>query len=621
MVLNTNLEETLLGDDNEQEDNNNIDEIILNDEENYKSNIFDLSLELDLRLNIITKYYQKFPDEFLEIISRLSGMYSFSGTKTLEKFLFSISTKTEISSFLKIEAVKSLLSFSELEEEIFEKDDEDFKEIKRESNEAIISRNNSRSLSSYSALNLVCKTLDDELSTPCKVETIFLLMKNQNYKNEALEYFIKIINNQVLDCDYRYKTILSIEKRGIELHKFFTLGLCLEFIKQSFNYTMYKILASQNILQNCEPDLETSLMVENALLSFANDETLDYNLRADAADTLLTLGSDSMKIKGREIIYALGRFFGEGKTIFENAQNVHTSKIEESVMKTLESLSSFPTLKNNNENINYDYVFSKIIKKLKKNQSCDCDYETTAFGKEERDEFCSIKCKDEYESQNKIKISLNRIFMDKTYYFNNTLSTIIVKLWSYIKNNENKKEMKKRLLEELEDMSGTCSSGFLSRLINVLSGFGEFDIYISWDDQIISNFAGRLNSYARKITDNDSPFYNKQFDSVLELYLNKNKLYTDKIFKDRKELFLSLAENREEAISNCVENFSEDVLNEMMIKSSNFAKRQNFLLFFRTFMPSIYEEMFNEFKNIITDSEFELAFRKAISCYEGENEK
>jgi hypothetical protein len=70
-----------------------------------------------------------------------------------------------------------------------------------------------------------------------------------------------------------------------------------------------------------------------------------------------------------------------------------------------------------------------------------------------------------------------------------------------------------------------------------------------------------------------------------------------------------------------VENFAEDVLNEMMVKSSNFAKRQNFLLFFRTFMPSIYEEMFNEFKDIITPSEFELAFRKAISCYEGENEK
>jgi len=618
MVLNT-----ILNNDEIIDDSNDNEEIILNDSENYKNNIFDLSLELDLRLKVISKYYKQFPEDFLEIISRLSGMYSFSGTKKLENFIFEISTKTDLSSFLKIEAVKSLLSFTELEEEIYEKDDDDFKEIKRESNEAISNRNKLRMIKAYSALDIVCKTLDDDLSTPYKVETIYMLMKNEEYKNQALEYFLKIINNFLLDCDYRYKIILSIEKRGIELHKFYTLKSCTEFIQQSFNYTIYKILASQNILQNCEPDLDTKIVVENTLLSFANDAELDYNLRADAADTLLTLGSDEMKIKGREIIYALGRFFGEGKTIFENAQNVHTSKIEESVMKNLESLSSFPTMKNQDGNyINYDQVFSSITKKLKQIQTCECDYETTSFGDEERDEFCSIQCKTEYERQNKIKISLNRIFMDKTFYFNNTLSTIIVKIWSYINNNENKDEMEKRLLEELEDMSGTYSSGFLSRLINVLSGFGEFDIYISWDDQIISNFAGRLNSYARQITDSDSPFYTKQFDSVLELYLNKNKLYTDKTFEDRKELFFSLSENKkEDEISNCVENFAEDVLNEMMVKSSNFAKRQNFLLFFRTFMPSIYEEMFNEFKDIITPSEFELAFRKAISCYEGENEK
>ena len=618
MVLNTILNNDFIID----EINDN-DEIILNDSENYKNNIFDLSLELDLRLKVISKYYKRFPDDFLEIISRLSGMYSFSGTKKLENFIFAMSTQTDLSSFLKIEAVKSLLSFNELDEEIYEKDDDDFKEIKRESNEAISNRNKLRMIKAYSALDIVCETLDDDLSTPYKVETIFMLMKNEEYKNQALQYFLKIINNFLLDCDYRYKTILSIEKRGIEFHKFYTLKSCMEFIQQSCNYTIYKILASQNILQNCEPDPETKMVVENALLSFANDNELDYNLRADAADTLLTLGSEEMKIKGREIIYALGRFFGEGKTIFENAQNVHTSKIEESVMKNLESLSSFPTMKNQDGNcINYDHVFSLIIQKVKQIQTCECDYETTSFGDEERDEFCSMQCKSEYERQNKIKISLNRIFMDKTFYFNNTLSTIIVKIWSYINNNENKDEMEKRLLEELEDMSGTCSSGFLSRLINVLSGFGEFDIYISWDDQIISNFAGRLNSYARQITENDSPFYTKQLDSVLELHLNKNKLYTDKTFEDRKELFFSLSENnKEDEISKCIENFAEEVLNEMMIKSSNFAKRQNFLLFFRTFMPSIYEEMFNEFKYIINDSEFELAFRKAISCYEGENEK
>jgi hypothetical protein len=59
--------------------------------------------------------------------------------------------------------------------------------------------------------------------------------------------------------------------------------------------------------------------------------------------------------------------------------------------------------------------------------------------------------------------------------------------------------MKNRLLEELIEMSGTCSSGFASRLVNVISGFGDFNITISWKDQIIANFSGRLNARINNI--------------------------------------------------------------------------------------------------------------------------
>ena len=72
------------------------DNEILNDEENFKKNIFDMNLSLELRINIISKYYQIHPEYFLEIISRINGMYSFSGTKTLEKFIYYIITKSLI---------------------------------------------------------------------------------------------------------------------------------------------------------------------------------------------------------------------------------------------------------------------------------------------------------------------------------------------------------------------------------------------------------------------------------------------------------------------------------------------------------------------------------------------
>ena len=192
--------------------------------------------------------------------------------------------------------------------------------------------------------------------------------------------------------------------------------------------------------------------------------------------------------------------------------------------------------------------------------------------------------------------------------------------------------MLKRLLQELEDMSGTCSTGFISRLLNTISGFGDISISISFEDQLIANFTGRLNAYARRITESDSPFYGEKLNDVVELWLNANldkkKKIVNTIKKTKKltelppmkkiiEEFLKI--DRDNKIETCVEDFSENVINEMTIDCHRFANRQNFLLFFRTHMLSIREEMYLEFKDLVTDSEFDLWIRKAISTYEGVN--
>ena len=179
-------------------------------------------------------------------------------------------------------------------------------------------------------------------------------------------------------------------------------------------------------------------------------------------------------------------------------------------------------------------------------------------------------------------------------------------------------------------MSGTCSSGFCSRLVNVISGFGELSIRISFEDQIVSNFTGRLNALARKICGPDSKFYEDKLNDVVELWLNSNlnekKIIVNRIKKTERltdippmkkiiEEFLNT--DRDNKIQICVEDFSENVINEMMIETNKFANRQNFLLFFRTYMLSIREEMSLEFKDLVTDTEFDLWIRKAISTYEG----
>ena len=546
---------------NLEEEIDEIDEEFDVDDVNYEKYILDLSLRYETRIKLIHRYFQENQNNAIEIISRISGMYQFSGAKILEKYLNGIALETKLSDFLNVEAVKGLLSFTEFEEDIYDKDDDEMKEIKTESNNAIRQRNELRQNIAYETLNIICSRLGNELATPYKIDVICSLMENEKYKEESSLYFIKIIEDNRIDCDYRYKSILSLERKKISDIKFHLYKSLLSFLRNDNNLMMYRILSSQYLLQSIKELMTENEIkeVEQNLLEFAENEDNEYNLRADASDVLLSLGSENMKIKGREIIMKLG---GKGKTIFDNKQNVHVKEIEKSVMNILETICYVPIMKLNDDFINFDYVDEEIQKLI-----------------------------NDTNDKEKILVSLNRIRMDRTLYsaLSITLSVVMVKLWSYICSNENKNEMQKRLLQELEDMAGTCSSGFISRLVNTISGFGDLSIAISFEDQIVSNFSARLNSYAQKICDEDSIFQTKSFDDVKKLHNSENP----------------------------VEDFYDAVLNEMMISSSDYKNRPSFLLFFRTYMSNIREEMFKEFIEYVSESEFDLYFRKALSYYDG----
>jgi len=546
---------------NLEEEIEDIDEEFDIDDVNYEKHILDLSLRYETRIKLIHRYFQENQNNAIEIISRISGMYQFSGAKILEKYLNGIALETKLSDFLNVEAVKGLLSFTEFEEDIYDKDDDEMKEIKTESNDAIRQRNELRQNIAYETLNIICSRLGNELATPYKIDVICSLMENEKYKEESSLYFIKIIEDNRIDCDYRYKSILSLERKKISDIKFHLYKSLLSFLRNDNNLMMYRILSSQYLLQSIKELMTENEIkeVEQNLLEFAENEDNEYNLRADASDVLLSLGSENMKIKGREIIMKLG---GKGKTIFDNKQNVHVKEIEKSVMNILETICYVPIMKLNDDFINFDYVDEEIQKLI-----------------------------NDTNDKEKILVSLNRIRMDRTLYsaLSITLSVVMVKLWSYICSNENKNEMQKRLLQELEDMAGTCSSGFISRLVNTISGFGDLSIAISFEDQIVSNFSARLNSYAQKICDEDSIFQTKSFDDVKKLHNSENP----------------------------VEDFYDAVLNEMMISSSDYKNRPSFLLFFRTYMSNIREEMFKEFIEYVSESEFDLYFRKALSYYDG----
>lgn len=519
--------------------------------------LFDYEKTIEERIELINQCAEPY-----DIVKRISGMYEFSGTKIVQEYLIYIIKTSTISSIIKADAVKSLFIFQEYEEIIKKEDSDHMKTIKEESNEMIQKRNVKRLEIAYETLEHLCLHFDATIATPYKIDMIQMLMKNEKYFTSAKKAFLEILNHSEITIDFKYKSILALETKSIVPKEKYIVSF-LSFIIKNANLTTFRILASQNLLQNYILDVNHRMEIETQLLDFAKDEELDYNVRADSCDTIINLGvSEVIKNEAYTTLASLGNMFGKVKTVYDNAQNVHNEKIEESALPIIRFLLQ--------QDVENTYTYEKVVAEIEK----------------------------KIELNEKIQLSLNRIAIDRSHYHNTSLTTLFTKLYFYIDNkaDETKNELFKRLREELEDMSGTCSSGFIMRLLNTLSGFEDnLSLKISYEEQIVANFVGRLNSFVKKITESDSPFYFQKFEDV------------------RKLCSCGLEEEKEDLI----QTFQDNVISEMTENTSNWSKRLNFSLFFRTYLPILREELFDEFKGFITDTEFDLAMRRAISTYEG----
>lgn len=490
------------------------------DQTNLSAIINDFSHDLSIRIDALNKYCSKEGnDNTIELLNKFGMMYEISGTKLLKQYLFAICEKSDINAFLKTIPAKALQNHNPKDE------------------------------IGYKAINMVYPLLDDKCGTPYRLELIKLLMQHSNFKENSRKFFCDMINDEKLSCDYRYKTILSLENEELpeEAKNYFIKESCLEFIKNKLNKLSYIILACQNLINKCKLNKEEKDNVEKVLLDIAENVNVEYNTRADATDILLQSANLDTRKKANVIIKALGQVDKNDKTLYGNAQNVHTKEVEESVAEILEFLHSFDVLKVNGKAITVDYVIECI------NKLVEVQAETNEAQAIERKEA--------------VELSLNRIVMDRALYssYNCNLSHVLVRIWTYIVGHDSRIEMERRLIEELVDMSGTCSSGFVARLVNTISGFGDLSIRISWRDQIISNLSGRLNTVIRNM------------DNLL---------------------------------------LQGKVLAEMTLQVDDYERRKHFLKFMRANILDIYNEMYLEFKQYMDDIDFELHFRSAISMYE-----
>lgn len=70
--------------------------------------------------------------------------------------------------------------------------------------------------------------------------------------------------------------------------------------------------------------------------------------------------------------------------------------------------------------------------------------------------------------------------------------------------NDNQKDLLiERLIDELVDMESTCSSGHVSRLVNVFSGINGFVLNIGFKQEIKNNIIARINKLVKDIPDEE----------------------------------------------------------------------------------------------------------------------
>jgi len=174
------------------------------------------------------------------------------------------------------------------------------------------------------------------------------------------------------------------------------------------------------------------------------------------------------------------------RSIYDDSQNVHNTTINQSTLNTASELIN----RYDPQNRKLDFVY----------------YKTKSFDKLSPEQI------------EKVEKSIHRINTDtSTFGKGFTLYTIYQSLLNLIERHSQKNDLNERLLDELIDMSGKCSTGHLSRLINVLQGF-ETDLQVKVKININDEVYAKIKHLIEQEVIND-----EKMDDIMEDMLSEHK--------------------------------------------------------------------------------------------------
>jgi hypothetical protein len=323
-----------------------------------------------------------------------------------------------------------------------------------------------------------CTTLDQlektALSGSFSMEDRFLAFSTMyaspyhNKNQRCIFVLLQVLEDESLSVEQRFSWLTKLKLSSD------SIDVCLYgYVYWFYNHEdplLYKLICAQFMLTHPihdYPFIKTHIKFSQQFLyHIAKRESISVQLRSEAADLLIRLGTPNFRQAGNDIIQSLGQLYvpSRNRTIYTNSQNIHS----------IESVSSILSW----------------LQEEKKTVTMDDIYQWCKEYKEYKDN-CN-------ESEVVLE-SVKRIMMDTGIYEGIYMTDIICIIFQRIQVSQHKKELEKRFIEELIDMNGWCSSGHVVRLVNVLQGFEEkATIRIPVREEIRSAVYARLSYHMKK---------------------------------------------------------------------------------------------------------------------------
>ncbi len=370
-------------------------------------------------------------------------------------------------------------------------------------------------------LQLKEKVFDTSIPIEDRMQAIRYMSKIP-YKNHV-EYCVNciqfIILDETIDPYKRFFFYANNDKyQKLDDHIVYAVHPIFFYYSKQNNYPLeLTLLAARYIYANYSYESDERNDVLEFIIDIADDKDETIYARAECADMLYSIGEGDEVFFGRKILDELGNISKENifNTIYLNEQNVHNEKLNESVQKIIRSL-------------------RKEFYNIKQIQTEEYTLETI------QNAINNIISPTDNDTREKVKSFFFRIMTDPSKYERLNLADILLLVYHKIQtfDNDTKQICIQRLLEESVESINTCSTGYLSRIINVLSGFvegEEFSMRIDPKDELRSAVFARVHAKIRSLPDqlrNDilesvSGDDKSMFDEFIEYYSPEEELWNE----------------------------------------------------------------------------------------------